>query len=762
VNWVKGPETREKIAEHVEKFRALIPGFVKLAEMIISRGGDISFEWPSGCSLWDEPEIVDLLQRYSLNKVEMHGCAAGLRSDRSGLPVKKPWTIATTSPAMIDHLRNFRCPGPREHPEHEPCAGPETKKSELYTPIMTDAIHMAIHEEAVSYSAKKVMAMAAADRGEHDDAIREIENIPCPTGHREKVGPQGMWCAMITKTLEPNDPMNRDPEAIKAINEELSELRRHGVWDEDHPLEASEVSVKYPGAHLTRVFPIIGIKHFEDPELRKWKGRIVVSGDRIKTTTGQWATFQEVGSIPSTMSSCRCILALFAMSKGYHLLQSDCIRAYIQARMKGPRTFIRLPKNWWPASWVGRFRDPVCELMLALYGHPHAGDYWYDKLEEELKKLEFTTVEGWPSVFVLYPDAINTIAFVIYVDDLVMTGPDHIMKVIDEIRKTIQMEDPGQMQKYLGCVHHVLQKKNFGETLTEIRFDMIKYFVNALEEYRKINDDKMQKVESPYVPRLADGELDNLISNPGKMANHAASLVMRLMYGVRMAAPHLSIAVTRLSSQITKWTLDSDRRLHRIFSFINGFSGLTLRGSLSTADRDSSVLIAWPDADHAGDFMTTKSTSGYFVELASSRDVTKPERNFPITWGCNKQGSTSQHTGEAETISLATCLRKELIPVQILMSKLLRRPIDAIMCEDNNTTISAIQKGYSPNMRHIARTQRTSIGLLHEMIVEPEENQPEGKIELIKVDTKIHKGDMFTKELEVRDYIMAIDRIGVQ
>ncbi|MCP4189305.1 MAG: Ty1/Copia family ribonuclease HI [Planctomycetaceae bacterium] len=208
--------------------------------------------------------------------------------------------------------------------------------------------------------------------------------------------------------------------------------------------------------------------------------------------------------------------------------------------------------------------------------------------------------------------------------------------------------------------------------------------------------------------------------------------------------------------------MDSDRRLHRIFSFINGFSGLTLRGSLSTADRDSSVLIAWPDADHAGDFMITKSTSGYFVELASSRDVTKPERNFPITWGCNKQGSTSQHTGEAETISLATCLRKELIPVQILMSKLLRRPIDAIMCEDNNTTISAIQKGYSPNMRHIARTQRTSIGLLHEMIVEPEENQPEGKIELIKVDTKIHKGDMFTKELEVRDYIMAIDRIGVQ
>ena len=71
---------------------------------------------------------------------------------------------------------------------------------------------------------------------------------------------------------------------------------------------------------MTRVFPIVGIKHCEDPELQKWKGHIAGSGDKIKTTTGQWATFQEVGSIPSTMASCRCILALYAAAKDYRLL----------------------------------------------------------------------------------------------------------------------------------------------------------------------------------------------------------------------------------------------------------------------------------------------------------------------------------------------------------------------------------------------------------------------------------------------------------
>ena len=55
------------------------------------------------------------------------------------------------------------------------------------------------------------------------------------------------------------------------------------------------------------------------------------------------------------------------------LLQSDCVRAYVQAPMTGTKTHIRLPKAWWPKHWAGRFRDPICQLLQALHGHPHAG-----------------------------------------------------------------------------------------------------------------------------------------------------------------------------------------------------------------------------------------------------------------------------------------------------------------------------------------------------------------------------------------------------
>ena len=761
INRARGPATAEKIDLHREQCLKLLEGFCQVAEEVVARGGDISFEWPTSCSFWDEPDVVNMIQRYSMNKVHMHGCAAGLKSEKTDRPIKKPWTIASTSPVMLDELSKFRCPGPPEHEEHEPCAGQETKKTELYTSIMTDSIHTAVREEALAYRARHAISLVGIVDGEHDEALKELGELANPPGHREKMGPEGLWCAMITKTLEPGDPLNRHPDALKAIGDELSELRKIRTWDEAHPIEASEVCAKYPGAHLARIFPIIGIKHFEDVEMRRWKGRIVVAGNKIKTVTGQWATFQEVGSIPSTMASCRCLLTLYATSRGYHLLQSDCIRAYVQAPMKGPKTFIRLPKAWWPAEWVGKFRDPVCELLLALYGHPHAGDFWYDRLESELRKLNFETVEGWPSVFILYPDDVHTIAFAIYVDDLIMTGPDHILEVVSKIRENIVMEDPGQMQKYLGCIHHVVQKMKGGETITQVAFDMQKYFESALAEYRELNPEKLHRVDSPYAPRLNDKELDSLLAQPGKMAANAASLVMRLMYGVRMAAPHLSIAVTRLSAQITKWSRESDRRLHRIFSYIAGASHMQLMGQLSTEDRDNLTLVAWPDADLAGDLTTTKSTSGFFMEVIGSGTPECAERCFPITWGCHRQGSTSQHTGEAEIVSLASCLRKELMPTQILLSKLLRRPVKSVLCEDNNTAIISVRKGYSPNMRHLARTQRISIGLLHETIND-EADHPEGDIELIKIDTKVHKGDMFTKELEVRDYVAAIGRIGVR
>ena len=96
---------------------------------------------------------------------------------------------------------------------------------------------------------------------------------------------------MITKTLAPDYPLARSPPANKAIMDELVDLREHNVWDETNPVEASEVTSREPETHIVRVFAIEGIKHYEDKDAQKYKGRIVVSGNKVKTATGQEAVF---------------------------------------------------------------------------------------------------------------------------------------------------------------------------------------------------------------------------------------------------------------------------------------------------------------------------------------------------------------------------------------------------------------------------------------------------------------------------------------
>ena len=91
-------------------------------------------------------------------------------------------------------------------------------------------------------------------------------------------------------------------------------------------------------------------------------------------------------------------------------------------------------------------------------------------------KLNFEIVKGWSFVFVLFPGATHSVAFAVYVDDLIMVGTDHLTGIITEVRKNIRMEGPTDVQKYLGCVHHIAKRSIEGKVITEVTFDMVKYF----------------------------------------------------------------------------------------------------------------------------------------------------------------------------------------------------------------------------------------------------------------------------------------------
>ena len=57
--------------------------------------------------------------------------------------------------------------------------------------------------------------------------------------------------------------------------------------------------------------------------------------------------------------------------------------------------------------------------------------------------------------------------------------------------------------------------------------------------------------------------------NRGNLAPHAASVLMKLLYAVRIARFDLLRSINALARNVTKWTKDDDARLHHLMCFVN-------------------------------------------------------------------------------------------------------------------------------------------------------------------------------------------------
>ena len=161
-----------------------------------------------------------------------------------------------------------------------------------------------------------------------------------------------------------------------------------GSWDETKVREWSlvfrEARQKNEKVHIGRISEICVEKGSELPEghpERKFKGRVVFQGNNVKDENWDVAMFHELSSAPATMQAAKAADA-YGLLAGHAIECADGEQAYIQSKLGGTPTMIRLPKERWPAEW-SHMSDPVCPLILSLYSHPDAGGYWEKHCEEK-------------------------------------------------------------------------------------------------------------------------------------------------------------------------------------------------------------------------------------------------------------------------------------------------------------------------------------------------------------------------------------------
>ena len=575
--------------------------------------------------------------------------------------------------------------------------------------------------------------------------------------HRPRNGVAlGLYTALVTRIIPSSSPEAKGEGCMKALLKETTKLRSRTVWNEDGVEEWANVRKRDPKASVGRVFSILGEKNAERHapiEEREYKARIVFAGNNIQTASGvaPHELFQEVSSAPAAMNSIRAVLAVSAL-RGWEVKARDAAQAYIQARIDGPgrpKTWVRLPKSWWPPSWFDskgqpKFWDPVCPLQRALYGHPESGAIWEKHLAAILEDLGWLRIPAHPGTWV--HDSTKAL-LAVYVDDLLMTAPpthqDSLWKAL-EARVNFD-EPPSDLAKFLGA-HHQMTKNG---PVTTGKVQMKEFLLDAVARYLNETGEKhISAARTPYLPENFSPKGEEM---PGVFAQTCSSHLMKLLFAARLARPDIVVAITRLASKVTSWNRSHDRALHRLMQYVQHTADLELVGTLSSEDLETAVLVMSPDADLANDLETSKSTSGLWLELQSEDG----SRSWPLAWRSKKQGSTASSTCEAEMISLATALKGEVLPMIELLEAALGRELKMVCLEDNTQCIQAASSGYSAALRHLPRTERISVGVVHEIF----EGSPAYALKYQA--TAEHKGDMFTKRLEPNAFERALKMINL-
>ena len=64
-------------------------------------------------------------------------------------------------------------------------------------------------------------------------------------------------------------------------------------------------------------------------------------------------------------------------------------------------------------------------------------------------------------------------------------------------------------------------------------------------------------------------------------------------------------------------------------------------------------------------------------------------------------------------------------------------------------------------MRHMRRQHKVSISHLHDVVAAPDDDSPDGPIDIEKAATDVHKGDLFTKEMDVHKFCKGLNLIQI-
>ncbi|KAH9750213.1 retrovirus-related pol polyprotein from transposon RE1 [Citrus sinensis] len=412
-----------------------------------------------------------------------------------------------------------------------------------------------------------------------------------------------------------------------AMQDEFDALIRNKTWS----LVPMDPEYKLVGCKW-----VFRTKYNIDGSVSKYKARLVAKG--FHQTAG--VDYSETFSPVVKSSTVRVILSL-AVMQGWKVRQIDVNNAFLNGDLTED-VFMQQPEGF--VSEGGY----VCKLNKALYGLKQAPRAWYDKLKGCLTSWNFTNSKADTSLFIRH-DVKGIILILIYVDDILITGPDSdlLESFIAKLSKVFALKDLGLVTYFLSV--EVCYTDN------GMHLSQTKYIKDLLS---KASMQNYKETDTPFstgykLERSAKGSLGAEFEN----ATLYRSIVGGLQYLI-LTRPDIAYSIHKLSQYLSAPTLQHWLACKKVLRYLQATVtyGLYIQkeGTLETIG-----LTGYSDADWACDIDDRKSIGAYCIFLG----------NNLVSWSSKKQAIVAKSSTESEYRALSAA-SSEISWLQSLFSEL--------------------------------------------------------------------------------------------
>ena len=373
----------------------------------------------------------------------------------------------------------------------------------------------------------------------------------------------------------------------------------------------------------------------------------------------------------------------------------------------------------------------MLKLKKSLYGLKQAPRNFYLHLKSKLEEVGFKQSESDACLFLT-----DKVICLIYVDDTLLYLPkkEYIDEVLAKLRQSMALEEEDDVAGFLGV--HIKHQGDGSIVLTQQ--GLIDRIVAALGVGSMPT--KQTPEEFGCLPADKEGEFAQ-----GKCKYSSVIGMMQYLQG--HSHPDITFAVSQCARYTHNTRRSHELALEQIGQYLKGTrdKGLVLRPN----NVEELAIDVFVDADFAGMWgyedkdnpVSVKSRTGFVIFIA----------NCPVIWASKLQTDIALSTMEAEYNALSIAMRS-VLPLQVL-TKEISQHIDLLdgkatfkttTYEDNAgaLVLATLEPGrITPRSKHY--------GIKYHWF---RSKLKPNKIEIVKVESKLQRADMFTKALRTNQF----------